>query len=177
MSGSVLTPRGILDNVTDFGLRLSGTDFPVSVFPQSIRHIIQELHECQSFPVDYVAASMLTAIAVGIGNTHLVQVKSGWQNEQCLEVLRGRTVTLFPDLGATDYWRSKIPMMRSLGIDIHMYDYLERAATEEQRQQGLDIADFLPDIETAEGWLEQARQINQSVDKLVNQFQLHPVYG
>ena len=27
---------------------------------------------------DYVAASMLTAIAVGIGNTHLVQVKSGW---------------------------------------------------------------------------------------------------
>ncbi len=78
MSGSVLTPQGILDNVTDFGLRLNGTDFPVSVFPQPIRHIIQELHECQSFPVDYVAASMLTAIAVGIGNTHLVQVKNGW---------------------------------------------------------------------------------------------------
>jgi len=74
----MLNPQGILDNATDFGLRLSGTDFPVSVFPQSIQHIITELHECQSFPIDYVAASMLTAIAVGIGNTHLVQVKSGW---------------------------------------------------------------------------------------------------
>ena len=78
MSSSILTPQGILDNATDFGLRLSGTDFPVSVFPQPIQHIITELHECQSFPIDYVAASMLTAIAVGIGNTHLVQVKSGW---------------------------------------------------------------------------------------------------
>ncbi len=74
----ILTPQGILDNATDFGLRLSGTDFPVSIFPQPMQHIITELHECQSFPIDYVAASMLTAIAVGIGNTHLVQVKSGW---------------------------------------------------------------------------------------------------
>jgi len=78
MEKNILTPQGILDNVTDFGLRLCGTNFPVSVFPQSIQHIITELHECQSFPIDYVAASMLTAIAVGIGNTHLVQVKSGW---------------------------------------------------------------------------------------------------
>ena len=86
MSGSVLTPQGILDNATDFGLRLSGTVFPVSVFPQPIQHIITELHECQSFPIDYVAASMLTAIAVGIGNTHLVQVKSGWQERRCRSV-------------------------------------------------------------------------------------------
>lgn len=81
-------------------------------------------------------------------------------HEQCLDVLRGRTVTLFPDLGATDYWRSKIPMMRSLGIDIHLYDYLERAATDEQRIQGLDIADFLLDIETVEGRFEQIKQAN-----------------
>ncbi|MBO6252714.1 MAG: DUF3987 domain-containing protein, partial [Bacteroidaceae bacterium] len=78
MEKNILTPQGILDNATDFGLRLCGTDFPVSAFPQPIQHIITELHECQSFPIDYVAASMLTAIAVGIGNTHLVQVKSGW---------------------------------------------------------------------------------------------------
>lgn len=84
MSGSILTPQGVLDNATDFGIRLSGTDFPVSIFPQPIRHIIQELHECQSFPIDYVAASMLTAIAVGIGNTHLVQVKSGWLESSIL---------------------------------------------------------------------------------------------
>ena len=68
-------------------------------------------------------------------------------------------------------------MMRQLGINVRMYDYLERAATDKQKSQGLDIADFLLDIETAEGWLEQTKQINQSVDKLVNQFQLQPVHG
>ena len=82
--------------------------------------------------------------------------------------LRGRTVSLFPDLGATDYWRGKIPMMRQLGIYAQLYDYLERAATDEQRRQGLDIADFLLDIETDEGKLEQMRLTNQSVDKLIN---------
>ena len=45
---------------------------------------------------------------------------------------------------------------------------LERVATDEQRKQGLDIADFLLDIETAEGILERMRLTNQSVDKLAN---------
>ena len=101
--------------------------------------------------------------------------KNGCLNEECLSVLRGRTVSLFPDLGATDYWRSKIPMMRQLGIHTKLYDCLERAATDEQRKQGLDIADFLLDIETDEGKLEQMRLTNQSIDKLINQLQLQPV--
>ena len=101
--------------------------------------------------------------------------KNGCLNEECLSILRGRTVSLFPDLGATDYWRSKIPMMRQLGIHVQLYDYLERAATDEQRKQGLDIADFLLDIETIEGKLEQMKLTNQSISKLVNQFQLQPI--
>ena len=66
-------------------------------------------------------------------------------------------------------------MMRQLGIHAQLYDYLERAATDEQRKQGLDIADFLLDIETAEGKLEQMKLTNQSISKLVNQFQLQLV--
>ena len=66
-------------------------------------------------------------------------------------------------------------MMRQLGIHAQLYDYLERSATDEQRKQGLDIADFLLDIETEGGKLEQLRQTNQSIDKLINQFQLQPV--
>ena len=66
-------------------------------------------------------------------------------------------------------------MMRQLGIHVQLYDYLERAATDEQRKQGLDIADFLLDIETEGGTLERLRQTNQSIDKLINQFQLQPV--
>lgn len=66
-------------------------------------------------------------------------------------------------------------MMRQLGIHAQLYDYLERAATDEQRKQGLDIADFLLDIETIEGKLEQMKQTNQSISKLINLLQLQPV--
>ena len=84
-------------------------------------------------------------------------------------------MSLFPDLGATDYWRSKIPMMRQLGIHAQLYDYLERAATDVQRKQGLDIADFLLDIETEEGKFEQMKRTNQFVAKLANLLKLQPV--
>ena len=66
-------------------------------------------------------------------------------------------------------------MMRQLSIHVQLYDYLERAATDEQRKQGLDIADFLLDIETIEGRLEQMKLTNQSINKLINQFQLQPI--
>ena len=66
-------------------------------------------------------------------------------------------------------------MMRQLGIHAQLYDYLERAATDEQRKQGLDIADFLLDIETEEGKFEQMKRTNQSINKLINLFQLQPV--
>ncbi len=120
-----------------------------------------------------------TALVCSVHLPHFTWIASGGKNgclnEECLNILRGRTVSLFPDLGATDYWRSKIPMMKQLGIHAQLYDYLERAATDEQRKQGLDIADFLLDIETIEGKLEQMKLANQSINKLINLFQLQPV--
>ena len=50
---------------------------------------------------------------------------------------------LFPDLGATDYWQSKISLMKSCGIEVQMFDYLETNATENEREEGYDIADYL----------------------------------
>jgi len=121
----------------------------------------------KSKPVGLVESEKTTLVC-SIHLPHFTWIASGGKNgclnEECLSILQGRTLSLFPDLGATDYWRSKIP-----------YDYLERAATNEQRKQGLDIADFLLDIETEGGTLERLRQTNQSVDKLVNLLQLQPV--
>lgn len=64
---------------------------------------------------------------------------------QCQQpyVLAGRSVVLFPDLGATDYWQSKIGLMKSYGIKVQMFDYLEVNATENERKRGYDIADYL----------------------------------
>ena len=60
------------------GAKMSGGEFPIEVFPIRIQRIISSLHDCQGYPVDYVAAAILAAIAVGIGNSHLVQVKRNW---------------------------------------------------------------------------------------------------
>ena len=57
---------------------LSGSEFPISVFPHKIQRIITELHASQGYPIDYIAAAMLSALAVSIGNSHLAQVKRGW---------------------------------------------------------------------------------------------------
>ena len=59
------------------------------------------------------------------------------------EVLKGRHVVLFPDLGkGYDTWKqleTQIPGLASMAVA----DLLQRRATEEEKQQGLDIADYL----------------------------------
>ena len=43
--------------------------FPVEVFPEQVRAIIRETHECLNFSVDHIASSLLfvASIAVGYG--------------------------------------------------------------------------------------------------------------
>ena len=78
MDTSSINPASIIDETVDLSMRLAGTDFPVSIFPTKIQRIISEVHKCHNYPTDYIAAAILTAIAVGIGNTHLAQIKQGW---------------------------------------------------------------------------------------------------
>ena len=79
-----INPVSIIDEAIDLSTRLSGTAFPVSIFPNKIQRIIREVHECHNYPTDYIAAAILTAIAVGIGNTHLAQIKQGWTESPIL---------------------------------------------------------------------------------------------
>lgn len=86
-----INPASIIDEAVDLSMRLAGTDFPVSIFPTKIQRIISEVHECHNYPTDYIAAAILTAIAVGIGNTHLAQIKQGWIESPILYIaLMGR---------------------------------------------------------------------------------------
>lgn len=54
------------------------------------------------------------------------------------DILKGRAVTLFPDLGAYNEWK-----VYGDAYGFKTSDLLERIATEEERQRGLDIADYL----------------------------------
>ena len=75
---SKLTAEGIMGAAMRMGAELSGGEFPISLFPHKIQRIITELHASQGYPIDYIAAAMLSALAVSIGNSHLAQVKRGW---------------------------------------------------------------------------------------------------
>lgn len=63
---------------------------------------------------------------------------SGQLSKEKMNVLKNRSVTLFPDLGQYDNWKEK-----AKEYNFNISDHIEKLATEEQRQQGLDLADFL----------------------------------
>ena len=58
-----------------------------------------------------------------------------------LMVLKGHTVTAFPDIDGYEEWRKKAKIYTML--DITISDILERNATPEQRERQVDIADLL----------------------------------
>ena len=96
-------------------------------------------------------------------------------NRDTMSVLRNRRVLLFPDLGATDYWNSKMEMIRSLGIEVSLFDFMERNATKEERDAGYDIADFLLREETKEAVFNRLVTLNPALKTLVETFDLQLV--
>jgi len=60
--------------------------FPVDVLPAKLQGIINEANATLGFPKDYIAGSMLTAMAAVIGNTHSAETMSGWKEYAILFV-------------------------------------------------------------------------------------------
>ena len=98
--------------------------------------------------------------------------KNGCFNANSLSVLAGRNVVLFPDLGATDYWQSKIRLMKSCGIEVQIFDYLEANASEAERKKGYDIADYLLKVKPDEAVLLQMIKRNPALKILIDALDL-----
>lgn len=98
--------------------------------------------------------------------------KNGCFHVQTVEVLRGRDVILLPDLGATDAWRDKLPMLRPVCRSVNVSTILEDMATDEQRSQGLDITDFLLAVPTRRQILRQMIQRNPCIQQLIDELDL-----
>lgn len=58
-----------------------------------------------------------------------------------LKVLKGREVVAFPDVDGYDEWVSRLSCIG--GLSIHVSDYLQKNATEQDRDAHVDIADIL----------------------------------
>ena len=73
-----ITAKGIMEDADRLINQACKSRFPVEIFPTMIRNIIWKMKEVLTYPVDYTASSMLVAIAMGIGNTHVLRFKSEW---------------------------------------------------------------------------------------------------
>lgn len=79
-------------------------------------------------------------------------------NPERLQCLRGRSVTLYPDLGAYGEWKAKgEEAARSIGFSLSVSNLLEGIASEGERNEGLDIADYLSGILLAK-WESLSRE-------------------
>lgn len=67
-----------------------------------------------------------------------------WRDPSVFKVLEGRNIVLFPDLGCFESWDHGREIIEShIKCRIQTSDILEREATPSQREDGLDLADFL----------------------------------
>ena len=64
-----------------------------------------------------------------------------------LHALKGHAIVLFPDLGAFDKWSKVVQQLEDSGFNIKVSDFLETRATEAQKEAGLDLADFLTQLQ------------------------------
>ena len=103
-------------------------------------HLLQD----KTTPVAIVESEK-TAIIASVYLTKFIWLavggKDGLNPEKC-EVLKGRNVVLFPDLNAFEKWNTKAKELSHIGNFV-VSDLLERKATEAEKNQGLDLADYL----------------------------------
>ena len=97
--------------------------------------------------------------------------KNGCFNADALRVLKDRQVILYPDIGATDQWQQKLSLLRKLCIEASIFNFLEDVAADEERTAGLDIADYLLQIEPDQAVLQAMIRHNPMLQQLIDELQ------
>jgi len=82
--------------------------------------------------------------------------------EKC-QVLKGRTVVLFPDLNGFEKWSHKAKELSQI-TRFTVSDLLERKASEAEKKQGLDLADYLIQFDYKE-FQSQTKQVTKQAIK------------
>ena len=92
-----------------------------------------------------IVESEKTAIIASVYLAQFIWVAVGsltnLNTEKC-SILKGRTVILFPDLNGFEKWSNKANELSHLAI-FTVSDLLELKATEAEKKQGFDLADYL----------------------------------
>jgi hypothetical protein len=92
-----------------------------------------------------IVESEKTAIIASIYLPQFIWLACGSKeglNVEKSQILKGRNVTLFPDLKAHEKWREKAKQLAHIAR-FNVSDLLETKATPDEMQLGLDLADYL----------------------------------
>jgi len=135
------------------GKRVKNLELPIYWVHKAIKQPEFELRQClfgshllidKTKPVAIVESEK-TAVIASIYLPQFIWLAAGsltnLNAEKC-SILKGRTVTLFPDLNGFDKWSSKAKELSHLA-NFTVSDLLERKATKAEREQGFDLADYL----------------------------------
>lgn len=150
--GKVRTGKIMLYSPTT-GKRVKNLELPVYWVHKALKQPEFELKQClfgehllinKTKPVAIVESEK-TAVIASIYLPQFVWVAVGsltnLNAEKC-SILKGRTVTLFPDLNGFEKWSSKAKELSHLA-NFTVSDLLERKATKAEKKQGFDLADYL----------------------------------
>jgi hypothetical protein len=150
--GKVRTGKIMLYSPTT-GKRVKNLELPVYWVHKALKQPEFELRQClfgehllidKTKPVAIVESEK-TAVIASVYLPQFIWVAVGsltnLNAEKC-SILKGRTVTLFPDLNGFEKWSSKAKELSHLAI-FTVSDLLERKATEAEKKQGFDLADYL----------------------------------
>ena len=95
---------------------------------------------------------------------------------------------MFPDVDGFEYWSNKTKEVETIGCRVIVSDLLEKNATDEDRTNKIDLADWLVkqlsidtvanvkhELSEAERNLQRLLMINPSLQLLINSFNLQLV--
>jgi hypothetical protein len=152
LNGKVRTGKIILYDPTT-GKRVKNQELPVFWVHKALMLSEFNLKQClfgthllidKTYPVAIVESEK-TAIIASVYLPQFIWLATGGLNnlnaENCC-YLKDRNVTLFPDLNGFEKWNNKAKTLSHIA-KFTVSDLLERNATEEERKQGLDLADYL----------------------------------
>lgn len=142
-------------------------------------HLLSDTSATMSAKPVAVVESEKTALVAALFIPDFIWLATGGMhgcfNSETMQVLGGREVVLFPDLKATEEWRQRLPMMESVCRRATCSDLLEKMATDGQRRQGLDIADFLLMEDTPQMILAKMIERNPVLQDFIDAFGLELV--
>ncbi|KAA6324208.1 hypothetical protein EZS27_026436 [termite gut metagenome] len=125
-----------------------------------------------------IVESEKTAMIASIYVPEYIWIASGGKNG-CLmsesHILRDRKVVLFPDINAFEDWEMKAKQLKAKDIQVELFSYLEEHATEDQKRNGYDIADFLIQSKPKKSILDAMLKKNSNLSLLIEEFNLTEV--